>query len=67
MKRQWQIQRIVKECPDGQKRWDQAYLLTLEIARLIEQHQVNRKLEENHANSDLRPCFDTTASTSPDD
>ena len=33
----------VQECKDGQKRWDQAYLLVLEIARSIEERpETNR-------------------------
>jgi hypothetical protein len=33
MKRQWKIHREVQEYPNGQDRWDRAYLLILEIAR----------------------------------
>ena len=31
MKRQWKIHREVQEYPNGQERWDRAYLLILEI------------------------------------
>lgn len=35
MKRQWQVQRTVKQSEDGQKRWDQAFLLILEIPQML--------------------------------
>jgi hypothetical protein len=66
MKRQWQIQRTLRELPDGSKRWDQAYRLALETAGAIEQSQTKQEQEENHANSDLCSCFDSKASAKPD-
>jgi len=53
MKRQWRVKRTVKETEDGQKRWDRAYLLVLEIARSVEPSQENPGVEVNHASSDL--------------
>lgn len=66
MKRQWQVKRTVKETEDGQKRWDRAYLLVLEIARSVEQSQETPSLEVSHASSDLCPRIDPKTSTSPD-
>ncbi len=64
MKHQWQVKRTVKESPDGQKRWDRAYLLVLAITRSIEPGQEQPKAEVNHASSDLCPGIDPTASPS---
>lgn len=64
--RQWRVKRTVKETEDGQKRWDRAYLLLLEIAQAIQQSQETPNAEVNHANSDLCPGFDPTAGPSPD-
>ncbi len=64
--RQWQVKRTVKESADGQKRWDRAYLLILEIAQAVQQSQETRTVEVNHASSDLCPGFDPTAGSSPD-
>lgn len=64
MKRQWKIQRKVQEHPDGQSRWDRAYLLVLEIARSIEVDQMQTSLEVQHASSDLCESVDPTPSTS---
>ena len=49
MKHEWQVKRTVKESPDGQKRWDRAYLLVLELTQPIEPGQGQSKAEVNHA------------------
>jgi len=64
MKHQWQVKRTVKESPDGQKRWDRAYLLVLEITRSIETGQEQPKAEVNHASSDVCPGIDPTTGAS---
>jgi len=64
MKRQWKIQRDVKEYPDGQNRWDRAYRLVLEIARSVEENQTPMKLEVPYASSDLCKSIDSATSTS---
>jgi hypothetical protein len=62
MKRdQWTVQRTVRETADAQKRWDQAYLLVLEIARSVEQKKIQTEIEVQHASSDLRPGVDPAA------
>lgn len=66
MKRQWQIKRTVKEQETGQKRWDRAYLLLLEIARTVEQDQTVLETEANHASSDLCSRIDPTPGSSAD-
>jgi hypothetical protein len=66
MKRQWQIKRTVKELEAGQKRWDRAYLLLLEMARSVEQNQAALETEANHASSDLCACLDPTPSSGAD-
>jgi hypothetical protein len=63
MKRQWKIQRKKKEYPDGQKRWDRAYQLVLEIARSVEETQTPMKLEVRYASSDLCESIDSATST----
>jgi hypothetical protein len=67
MKRQWKIYRKVQECPDGQSRWDRAYLLVLEIAHSVEMNQKQTSLEVQHADSDLCQGIDSTPSTSSND
>lgn len=67
MKRQWKIHRKVQECPDGQSRWDRAYLLVLEIARSVEMDQTQTSLEVKHASSDLCKGVDPTPSASSND
>jgi hypothetical protein len=62
MKRQWKIQREVKEYPDGQDRWDRAYQLVLEMARSFEETQTMMKLEAYYASSDLCESVDSTSS-----
>jgi hypothetical protein len=65
MKRQWKIRREVREYPNGQSRWDRAYLLILEIARNVEITQIQTtSLEVQYASSDLCPSLDPE--TSPD-
>ena len=67
MKRQWKIHREMTEYPDGQKRWDRAYLLLLEIARSTEMNQTRTSPEVQHASSDLCQGVDPTSNTSPND
>ena len=67
MKRQWKIYREVQESPNGQSRWDRAYLLVLEIARSVEATQTKTSLEVQHASSDLCPGLDPAPSPSPND
>lgn len=64
MKHQWQKKRTVKESPDGQRRWNQAYLLILEITRTIEESRGQPTAEVNHASSDLCPGIDPTTGAS---
>lgn len=66
MKHQWQIKRTVKVTEDGQKRWDQAYLLILEIAKAGEQGRETQGAEVNHASSDLCARIDPASGTSSD-
>ena len=61
MKRQWKIQRGVKEYPDGPNRWDRAYQLILEIARSVEESQTPMKLEVPYASSDLCESVDSAS------
>ena len=67
MKRQWKIHRKVQEYPDGQSRWDRAYLLVLEIARSVESAQTQTSPEVQHASSNLCEGLDPTPSASPND
>jgi hypothetical protein len=65
MKRQWKIHREVQAYPNGQSRWDRAYLLVLEIARNVEINPIhNTSPEVQHASSNLCPSLDLE--TSPD-
>jgi hypothetical protein len=65
MKRQWKIQRELKEYPDGQNRWDRAYQLIAELARPIEEtQQTQLKLEVQYASSDLCESIDPASSPS---
>jgi hypothetical protein len=66
MKRHWTIHREVKECPDGQKRWDRAYLLILEIARSAEEKRRTAIPEVSHANSDLCQGLDPASGSRSD-
>jgi hypothetical protein len=66
MKHQWQVKRTVKVTEDGQKQWDQAYLLVLEIAKAVEQSRESQCMEVNHASSDLCPRIDPASGTSSD-
>jgi hypothetical protein len=67
MKRQWKVHREVMEYPDGESRWDRAYLLILEIARSIEANQMRTSSEVQHASSDLCQGIDPAPSASPND
>lgn len=67
MQRQWRVQRTIQEYEDGQKRWDRAYLLVLEIARSIEESQEKPIMEVNHASSNLCPGIDPTSGNSSND
>jgi hypothetical protein len=66
MKHQWTIHREVKEYPDGQKRWDRAYLLNLEIARSVEEKRKTVILEVSHASSDLCEGLDPASGSRSD-
>ena len=67
MKRQWNIHRQVVGYPDGQRRWDRAYLLLLEIAHSVEANQTGTSPEVQHASSDLCASVDSASGTSADD
>ena len=62
MKSQWKIHREVQEYPNGQDRWDRAYLLILEIVHsaVVDLGQPN--LEVSHASSDLCESIDPASS-----
>jgi hypothetical protein len=64
MKRQWKIQREVKEYPDGQNRWDRAYQLVLEITRSFEETRAQMKPEVYDASSNLCESIDAASSAS---
>jgi tRNA uridine 5-carbamoylmethylation protein Kti12 len=64
---QWKIQREVKEYPNGQNRWDRAYLLVLEIARSAEEKWKTAILEVSHASSDLCEGLDPASSPGSND
>ena len=66
MKRQWKIRREVQEYPNGQDRWDRAYLLILEIAHSVDANPGQPSLEVSHASSDLCAGIDTTSSIGSD-
>lgn len=68
MKRQWRIRREVQEYPNGQSRWDRAYLLVLEITRDVEMKQMQTaKPEVQNASSNLRTSLDPASSSSSND
>ncbi len=67
MKRQWKLRRQVVEYPDGQRQWDRAYLLLLEIAHSVEANQTQTSPEVQHASSDLCAGVDSAPGTSADD
>ena len=67
MTRQWQVHRTVKPSEDGQKRWDRAFVLILEIPQTVKQNQAEPKKEVNHANSDLCAGIDPKPSPRPND
>lgn len=67
MKPQWKLCRQVTEYPDGQSRWDRAYLLLLEIAHLVEANQTQTSPEVQHASSDLCAGVDPAPGTSAND
>ncbi len=76
MKRQWRLRRQTHACPDGQRRWNQAYQLLLEwtisgepptpptaatVSPLEDADQ-----EANHAHCDVCPCLDPATSPAAD-
>jgi hypothetical protein len=76
MKRQWTIKRHLKETPDGQSRWNQAYQLLLKAVEPIEEgaagtvpvpYLTMAQQETRHENRTLCPCFDATTSSEPND
>jgi hypothetical protein len=67
MKHQWTICRQVQEHLGGQRRWDRAYQLILEIAESLDHNPIKSPLEVDHASSHLRPSINSTPGTSTDD
>lgn len=67
MKRQWKLCRRVKEYPGGQKRWEKAYLLLMEIGHSSEANQTRTSPEVQYANSDLCAGVDPAPGISADD
>ena len=67
MKRQRKIERTFKETPDGERRWERAYRLLLEIAQATDPQQTTQGAEECHASSNLCPGIDTKPGTEPID
>ena len=67
MKHQWQKRRTVQEREDGQKRWDRAYLLVLEIAQTVRPKPAEDLREVNHASSDVCPRIDPAPDTYAND
>lgn len=74
MKRQWTIKRQLKETPDGQNRWDQAYHLLLKAKVPIETGvagtvpaiaQSMAQQESTDENSAVCSCFNPQASSEP--
>ena len=69
MKRQWRARREVRERPDAQGRWDQAYQSilrwSLEAERAFDPSANGR--EEYYAGSGLRSGLDLQAGQAPDD
>ena len=66
-KKSWKIARTVQERQDGQKRWDRAYLLVLEIAQSASPSitQEAAQMEVDHASSNLCPGINPTSGPDP--
>lgn len=66
-KKSWKIARTVQERQDGQKRWNRAYLLVLEIAQSASPSpaQEEAQMEVDHASSNLCPGIDSTSGPGP--
>lgn len=72
MKRKWAVQRTTVERLDGQRRWDIAYQRLLQWARKVEAVPpagtgAITPQEEQNENCHLRPCFNLTPTTEPND
>ena len=67
MKHEWQIKRETMEHPDGQRRWDRAYLCLLRWAHEREGTQITQKQEVPHEGGDLCTGIDSQASRNPND
>ena len=67
MKRQWQVHRTMTQSEDGQKRWDRAFLMILEISQTLDQNRAKPMEEVNHASSDLCAGLDPEPGPRPND
>jgi hypothetical protein len=67
MKHKWQVKREIVAYPDGQRRWDKAYLCLLRWAHEREVTRISQKQEVSHESSSLCPRFDPQTSRNPDD
>jgi hypothetical protein len=73
MKRQWTIKRQLKEIPDGQKRWNQAYQILLKAESPNEKEAVGtvpaipQARENLDENSTLCSGFNPSASPGSND
>ena len=67
MKPQRTIKRTTQEYLDGEKRWQRAYQILMEISQAVHETQVKSNPEECHESCDLCESIHTTASTSADD
>jgi hypothetical protein len=65
MKHEWQVKRAMVEHPDGQRRWDRAYLCLLRWAHEQEETQPPQKQEASHESCPLRTSFDSQAGRNP--
>ena len=67
-KRQWSIRRTTTQAPQAQRRWDRAYQQLLQwSAPTVPLFPKELQSQENHdEHRGLRPRFDTTTSTDPD-
>ena len=67
-KRQWSIRRTTTQAPETQRRWDRAYqhLLQWSAPTVPVSPQESQAQENHNEHRSLRPRFDTTTSTDPD-
>ena len=76
MKRQWRVRRQTHACPDGQRRWNQAYQLLLEWTAPDESPTTpttatvsppeDADQEATHAHCAVCPCLDPATSPAAD-